>query len=82
MEVARFTPEEEQMIQTEFDALLDDYAHTKHRQKVEIITRAFEFANRAHYGVRRLSGEPYILHPLAVARICIRVAGQEYALVI
>ncbi len=75
MEVARFTPEEEQMIQTEFDALLDDYAHTKHRQKVEIITRAFEFANRAHYGVRRLSGEPYILHPLAVARICIREIG-------
>lgn len=75
MEVARFTPEEEQMIQAEFDALLDDYAHTKHRQKVDIITQAFEFANRAHYGVRRLSGEPYMMHPLAVARICIREIG-------
>ena len=70
-----FTPEEQQMIQREFDALLDDYAHTPHRQKVELITHAFNFANQAHYGVRRLSGEPYIMHPLAVARICVREIG-------
>ena len=57
------------MIQREFEALLDDYAHTLHRQKVELITHAFNFSNKAHYGVRRLSGEPYIMHPLAVARI-------------
>jgi len=55
--------------------LLDDYAHTPHRQKVELITHAFNFAHKAHYGVRRLSGEPYIMHPLAVARICVRVIG-------
>ena len=53
-----FTPEEDQMIQREFEALLDDYAHTPHRQKVELITHAFNFAYKAHYGVRRLSGEP------------------------
>ena len=70
-----FTPEEEQMIQSEFEALLDDYAHTPHRQKVELITHAFNFAHKAHYGVRRLSGEPYIMHPLAVARICVREIG-------
>ena len=63
------------MIQREFEALLDDYAHTPHRQKVELITHAFNFANKAHYGVRRLSGEPYIMHPLAVARICVREIG-------
>ena len=63
------------MIQREFEALLDDYAHTPHRQKVEIITHAFHFAHKAHYGVRRLSGEPYIMHPLAVARICVREIG-------
>jgi len=63
------------MIQREFEALLDDYAHTPHRQKVELITHAFNFANKAHYGVRRLSGEPYILHPIAVARICVREIG-------
>ena len=75
MEKSEFTPEEKQMIQHEFEALLDDYAHTPHRQKIELITHAFNFANKAHYGVRRLSGEPYIMHPLAVARICVREIG-------
>lgn len=36
---------------------------------MEIITKAFNFAKQAHKGVRRLSGEPYIMHPLAVAQI-------------
>jgi len=75
MQKSEFTPEEEQMIQREFEALLDDYAHTPHRQKTELITHAFNFAHKAHYGVRRLSGEPYIMHPLAVARICAREIG-------
>ena len=63
------------MIQREFDALLADYAATPHRQKTELITHAFNFAHKAHYGVRRLSGEPYILHPIAVARICVSEIG-------
>ena len=75
MQKSEFTAEEELMIQREFEALLDDYAHTPHRQKVELITHAFNFANKAHYGVRRLSGEPYILHPIAVARICVKEIG-------
>ncbi len=75
MQKSEFTQEEEQMIQREFEALLADYAQTPHRQKVELITHAFNFANQAHYGVRRLSGEPYIMHPLAVARICVREIG-------
>ncbi|MGN0228047.1 MAG: RelA/SpoT family protein [Paludibacteraceae bacterium] len=75
MQKSEFTQEEEQMIQREFEALLDDYARTPHRQKTELITHAFNFAHKAHYGVRRLSGEPYIMHPLAVARICVREIG-------
>lgn len=75
MKESEFTHAEEEMIQREFEALLDDYAHTMHRQKVELITRAFHFANQAHHGVRRLSGEPYIMHPLAVARICVKEIG-------
>ena len=70
------TPEqEEEMIQSEFRALLRDYAATAHKQKVEIITKAFEFANKAHGGVKRRSGEPYIMHPLAVARIVVNEIG-------
>lgn len=70
------TPEQEQeMINNEFKALLNDYAATQHKQKVEIITKAFEFAKKAHNGTKRRSGEPYIMHPLAVARIVVNEIG-------
>lgn len=57
------------LIEQEFNALIDDYLKTNHRRKVDIITKAFLFAKDAHKGVRRRSGEPYISHPIAVARI-------------
>ena len=60
---------EEAEISAAFQDLLDTYLSTQHRRKVEIITKAFNFARQAHKGVRRNSGEPYIMHPLAVARI-------------
>lgn len=60
---------EEKMVEEAFQHLIDSYLATKHRKKVEIITKAFNFAKHAHKGVRRLSGEPYIMHPLAVAQI-------------
>ena len=66
---------EELLIQQEFDALLRDYRNTNHRQKIELITKAFEFAHAAHKDMRRRSGEPYIMHPLAVARIVVREIG-------
>src|ERR1035437_5954747 len=66
---------EDELIQKEFEALLDDYSKTSHRQKIEIITKAFNFAKNAHKGIKRRSGEPYIMHPLAVARIVVREIG-------
>lgn len=66
---------DEQMIQDGFDALLQDYLKSNHRRKVERITKAFNFANQAHAGVKRRSGEPYIMHPIAVARIVCREMG-------
>lgn len=60
---------DERLINEAFQELLDRYLESKHRKKVEIITKAFNFAKQAHKGVRRRSGEPYILHPIAVARI-------------
>ena len=60
---------DEQMIQAAFQHLLDTYLATNHRRKVELITKAFNFAKQAHKGVRRRSGEPYLLHPIAVAQI-------------
>ena len=60
---------DEEMINQAFHELLNDYLNTKHRKKVEIITKAFNFANQAHKGIKRRSGEPYIMHPIAVASI-------------
>ncbi len=60
---------EEKMVEEAFQHLLQSYLETKHRKKVEIIRKAFNFAKYAHKGVRRLSGEPYIMHPIAVAQI-------------
>ena len=60
---------EDAMIQAAFQDLLNCYLATKHRKRVEIITKAFNFANQAHKGIKRRSGEPYILHPIAVAKI-------------
>jgi len=58
-----------ELVQSMFDRLIETYKASPHRKKVELITKAFNFANKAHAGVRRLSGEPYITHPLAVAQI-------------
>ncbi len=70
------TPEEDQIIEAAFQEVMNGYLQSNHRKKVEIIVRAFEFAKAAHAGVRRRSGEPYILHPIAVAKI----ASQEIGL--
>ena len=72
------TPKEiadEEMINQAFHELLNDYLGTKHRKRVEIITKAFNFANQAHKGIKRRSGEPYIMHPIAVAKIVCNEIG-------
>ncbi len=74
-ETAYFSDSEERDIQAAFDELLAGYLSSNHRKKVEIIERAYRFAKEAHGGVRRRSGEPYILHPIAVARIASREIG-------
>ncbi len=66
---------DEKMIQDGFNELLEDYLKSNHRRKVERITKAFNFANQAHAGVKRRSGEPYIMHPIAVAQIVCREMG-------
>lgn len=68
--------QDELMVEQEFQALINDYLRSNHRRKVDIITKAFNIAKEAHKGARRRSGEPYIMHPLAVARI----VGSEIGL--
>ncbi|MEL7533676.1 MAG: RelA/SpoT family protein [Bacteroidota bacterium] len=47
------------------------------RSDKAVVRRAFEYARDAHEGVKRKSGEPYILHPLAVAKIIVNEMGLE-----
>ena len=78
MEEDRLTLQEEaddKLINEAFEKLLNDYTNSRHRKKVDLITKAFNFARQAHKGVRRLSGEPYIMHPIAVAQIACSEVG-------
>ena len=72
------TPQEiqdEKLINDAFQHLINTYLASNHRGKVDIITKAFNFAKQAHKGVRRKSGEPYILHPIAVAQVACEEIG-------
>ena len=64
---------DDKLINAAFDKLINDYQNS--RKKVDLITKAFNFARQAHKGVRRLSGEPYIMHPIAVAQIACAEIG-------
>jgi len=75
-EKQKMTPEQEdQMIESAYQALLNGYLSSNHRKKVEIIDKAYHFAREAHKGIRRRSGEPYIMHPIAVATIVSQEMG-------
>ena len=71
-----YTAEDEALIKEKWDDLL--YSCTKICKNDEdwnFIKRAFFLAKEAHEGVRRRSGEPYLLHPIAVAKIVIEEIG-------
>ena len=67
--------DEELRIDKAYRNVVKAYLEANHRKKIEIIERAYRFAKHAHAGVRRRSGEPYILHPIAVAQIVISELG-------
>lgn len=67
--------DEDRMADEAFRKVLSLYLASHHRKKVELIERAYKFAKEAHRGARRRSGEPYIMHPLAVAHIVIDELG-------
>lgn len=70
-----FTDAEELHVRKKYNELRASYLASHHRKKVAIIDKAFDIAHQAHYGVRRKSGEPYILHPIEVARIVCEEMG-------
>jgi len=70
----------------DYEVIAREYADLKEaarkrcsdQSELDIIQKAFDFANEAHKGVRRRSGEPYILHPIAVAKIVVSSIGLGY----
>ena len=72
MKYSEFTPEDYALIESEYRSL-EELARVRCRSAEELaqVNKAFEFANNAHKDVRRRSGEPYIVHPIAVAKIVV-----------
>lgn len=66
---------EQEQIKEAFEDLLKSLRKDTSKESRQKIKEAFEFANEAHKGVKRRSGEPYILHPLAVAKIATKEIG-------
>ena len=72
-----YTAEDEVIIKEKWDDLLLSCTKIckKNDEDWNFIKRAFFLAKEAHEGVRRRSGEPYLLHPIAVAKIVIEEIG-------
>ena len=77
--ISEFTQQDHEIIARDY-ADLKEAARKRctNEEELEVIQKAFEFANEAHKGVRRRSGEPYILHPIAVAKIVVSNIGLGY----
>ena len=77
--ISEFTQQDHEVIAREY-ADLKEAARKRctDATELEVVQKAFDFANEAHKGVRRRSGEPYILHPIAVAKIVVSNIGLGY----
>jgi GTP diphosphokinase / guanosine-3',5'-bis(diphosphate) 3'-diphosphatase len=63
------TEEEVKEINERFEDLLDHCSHIQKPDDRNLIRKAFLFANEAHKDMRRKTGQPYIVHPIAVSKI-------------
>ena len=64
-----FDDEDKNLIQAEYDSLVNNLLRCNKPGDRELIDKAFKIANEAHWNMRRKSGEPYIIHPISVAKI-------------
>jgi GTP pyrophosphokinase len=64
-----FTADDTSRIESEYSLLTDNLYRCDKPGDRELIDKAFRFANEAHRDMYRNSGEPYIIHPINVARI-------------
>ncbi|MBO4595061.1 MAG: bifunctional (p)ppGpp synthetase/guanosine-3',5'-bis(diphosphate) 3'-pyrophosphohydrolase [Bacteroidales bacterium] len=79
MSLSKFNIKDYNIIKREAESLMVlAKGRCRSDEEFEVVRKAFEFANAAHRNVRRRSGEPYILHPIAVAKIVIQDIGLGY----
>ncbi len=64
-----FTEEDFTLINREYESLINNLLRCNKPGDKELIAKAFDLANKAHINMRRRSGEPYIIHPIEVAKI-------------
>ena len=74
-EILTIQDEEKKLIQDAYRQLLRSIKSEMDEDDSKMIRKAYEMAVQAHAEQRRKSGEPYILHPIAVARICSEEIG-------
>lgn len=67
--------DDKKLILNAYSELKHNCAHITEQKNIDLIDKAFHFACKAHSGVRRKSGEPYILHPISVATISAKEIG-------
>ena len=71
-----YSSDDEKIIKERWDDLLHSCEKIcKNEADWNLIKKAFFLAKEAHEGVRRRSGEPYLLHPIAVAKIVVEEIG-------
>ena len=74
--MSSYTAEDERLINEAYEKMLKSCERVcKNEESWNYIKRAFFLAKEAHAGVRRRSGEPYLLHPIAVAQIVLDEIG-------
>ena len=74
--MSNYTTDDERLINEAWEKLLESCKKIcKSEENWDFIKRAFFLAKEAHAGVRRRSGEPYMLHPIAVAQIVVDEIG-------
>ena len=79
MSFSQFTSQDYEVINRDYAKLHESAVkRCANEAELEVVQRAFEFANEAHKNVRRRSGEPYMLHPIAVAQIVVDDIGLGY----
>lgn len=76
-EIATKQEQERKEILKAYRKLMRACSHITNKSDRREIRRAFEYATEAHHGARRKSGEPYIFHPIAVARIVAKEIGLD-----